>query len=71
MKIIFTSKDIEGKTSELGFLLLTTLKKSIKKIIKSKCKSFLTKQPNIWLVSASTDNQTICEVKRNLQLSIF
>ncbi len=76
MKIIFTSKDIEGKTSELGFLLLTNLKKSIKKIIKSKCKSFLTKQPNIWVVSASIENQAIgnqliCKEKRNLQLSLF
>jgi hypothetical protein len=71
MKIIFTSKDIEGKTSELGFLPLTNLKKSIKKIIKNKCKIFLNSQPNILLVKASTDNQTICEEKRNLQLSLF
>lgn len=71
MKIIFTSKDIEGKTSELGFLPLTTLKKSIKKIIKNKCKTFLNSQPNTWLVSASIENQTICEEKMNLQLSLF
>jgi hypothetical protein len=71
MRVIFTSKDTEGKISELGFLPLTNLKKSIKKIIKNKCKTFLNSKPNILLVRATTDNQTICEEKRNLQLSLF
>jgi hypothetical protein len=70
-KILFFAKDIKGNTSELGFLPLTNLKKSIIKILKNKCGYFLNQSQNALIVWAVADDNTICKVKKNLQLELF
>jgi hypothetical protein len=71
-KIHFLAKDTQNKTSYLGFIYYWTDKKSHLIMLTNKCKTFLTSTQNTLIVWAETEQKRlVCEVKRNLQLSIF